>query len=289
MAAAYGTSNTTETTGTSIVITKPASTAEGDLMLAQIAVNAAGRAITAPAGWTSMYNYDDNSHEAAFYYKYAGGSEPANYTWSVDGGSVDLIGAIERFTDIGPGGNTITYAGATASGTAATLSAAASITPQTTTSSVMVFASIHAIPGAGADNASGYAIATDDPGDWTERIDLPTTPNAYLEGIHVATSTTRTETTATGNWSVNIGDNGTTKYLHVVGIQLAEDLTVSVSPSTQTATFGIQSPIVDLLAEVSAGVQTATWSIPTPTVTTPNPNWTYATKSQTEPVYKAKS
>ena len=67
---------------TSVTVSKPTGTIEGDVMIAALGWDANG-SITAPSGWTlirsTLFNTDNN---VAAWYKVAGASEPANYTWS---------------------------------------------------------------------------------------------------------------------------------------------------------------------------------------------------------------
>ena len=86
---------------TSVTITKPAGVVSGDLMIAVI-TNATDETITPPSGWTE---YSDSPrlpsafNKAWAYRKVAGGSEPANYTWSFTGGGARNGGAISAYTD----------------------------------------------------------------------------------------------------------------------------------------------------------------------------------------------
>ena len=70
--------------GTSLTIPKPAGTVEGDLLVAQI--GSAGNAITDLAGWT-LINTASNFAVSKLYWRNAGASEPANYTWTIGASS----------------------------------------------------------------------------------------------------------------------------------------------------------------------------------------------------------
>lgn len=69
---------------TQLVMTRP-SAMDGDLLLAAVAVNGgAAAAITAPPGWTLLQRADhDTNISLITYYKFASGSEPTSYTWSI--------------------------------------------------------------------------------------------------------------------------------------------------------------------------------------------------------------
>lgn len=79
-AAGLGATNTT----TSTTITKPAGTASGDVLLAVVANGGAATApSTVPSGWTLVASASiSTTFWAGVYSLIAGGSEPANYTWS---------------------------------------------------------------------------------------------------------------------------------------------------------------------------------------------------------------
>jgi hypothetical protein len=65
------------------VVTKPAGTASGDLLLAFVGAIGTSVTFTAPSGWTLLAAETSNTNiNFSVYYKVAGGSEPANYTWT---------------------------------------------------------------------------------------------------------------------------------------------------------------------------------------------------------------
>ena len=74
--------------GGSLVVTKPAGTVADDILIATAVENDTGN-ISPPAGWTSLQS---NQPDAASWYKVAGGSEPASYTFSTPSG--DTFGVI---------------------------------------------------------------------------------------------------------------------------------------------------------------------------------------------------
>lgn len=103
------------TTGTSLTITKPSGTASGDLLVAVIYFNGNSNTITPPSGWTSIGGFSTFSSGATseWYYKIAGGSEPADYTWTGTSSNRNS-GVVATFTgsftgdptDSGPNTNT---------------------------------------------------------------------------------------------------------------------------------------------------------------------------------------
>jgi hypothetical protein len=69
----------------SLTITKPTNTAEDDILFALVTwYSTAGATIdSVPTDWTLAGEYLTNNDKYALYYKVAGGSEPADYTWSL--------------------------------------------------------------------------------------------------------------------------------------------------------------------------------------------------------------
>lgn len=95
--AATGANNGTGST--SLSITKPTGVAQGDVMLAAVTATGTGT-VTAPAGWTVVKNTTQGTTlRQAVYYKVAGASEGASYSWglgtsrSTSGGIIDYRGA----------------------------------------------------------------------------------------------------------------------------------------------------------------------------------------------------
>lgn len=79
------TNHSTDVTITQLTLSTP-TVATGDLMLANISVNGGSAAtVTAPAGWTQILRTDNDTNVSILsYWKIAGPSEPASYTWAVD-------------------------------------------------------------------------------------------------------------------------------------------------------------------------------------------------------------
>jgi hypothetical protein len=89
----------------SLTINKPSGTVEGDVMIASIAVRPDTAAITAPANWTLVRRVDNanpNANSLAVYYKVAGASEPADYTWTFST-STGSAGGIQSFSGVDQG------------------------------------------------------------------------------------------------------------------------------------------------------------------------------------------
>lgn len=77
MALTFVNAATANNTVNSLACSKPTNTAEGDLMIAAV-TSEAQYSNNVPSGWTEI---GKNSSSFAVYYKIAGSSEPASYTW----------------------------------------------------------------------------------------------------------------------------------------------------------------------------------------------------------------
>ncbi len=98
-----GSSNNTDT----IEVVKPTGLQQGDFMIAFL--QAGGVSVnSAPSGWT-LHDQTSHGSQGAFnswiYYKFAGASEPADYTWNLSGGDVTPAGgAIAAFRGVSTNG-----------------------------------------------------------------------------------------------------------------------------------------------------------------------------------------
>ncbi len=88
----------TDTVGTSIALSKPAGTVEGDLMIAYVFVPWNGSAgATAPAGWNNLHNDNGlNQSSVSTWYKFASASEPTGWTWQ-GASSTNLQGGVTTY------------------------------------------------------------------------------------------------------------------------------------------------------------------------------------------------
>lgn len=81
--------NASGVSATSVTVTKPTGTADGDLLIA-ITHSPASSSITAPAGWTRLGTFDDPSQIRSAIYKKFASSEGASYAWTF--GTAGAIG-----------------------------------------------------------------------------------------------------------------------------------------------------------------------------------------------------
>lgn len=123
--------------GTSLTINKPSNTATGDLLVAGISVSTAGLTytITPPSGWTSLGSIYtgglSNSTKVELFYKIAGSSEPANYTFtfsvtaSTRRGQISRFSGVDNTTPVDASGQTVTGSDVSVSLPSLTVSAGA--------------------------------------------------------------------------------------------------------------------------------------------------------------------
>jgi MSHA biogenesis protein MshQ len=92
-----------------LTINVPAGTAAGHVMVASVAARPNGILIHPPAGWTLVREDIQttggagNSSRMATYYRVAGATEPASYTWTFSGASTGAAGAIITFSGVDTG------------------------------------------------------------------------------------------------------------------------------------------------------------------------------------------
>lgn len=282
MAVAYGTSAVTEVSGDGdVVVTKPASLASGDMMVAFCLRGGDGSAVSGfdtPTGWTAVDTVaTTNVLHIATFAKVAdsGDAAASDFTFvpsSTDGDKsvVTLIRVTSDLftssaanlshvsgTDDSTGGeNAISYAG---------------LTPIATNPLLMQFIAHRS----DTDIAfSGYAVANNDPS-WTERYDALYDPAGI--GVNYAlASGDYAAATATGNFSAVVDTNGT--YLAVL-VSINESADVTVSPAVVSLTAAPQAPSVSGDANVSPAVVSITAAPQAPVLTQPEADWETIDKS----------
>ena len=82
----------------SLSIAKPAGVVEGGVMVATVTAAGTG-SVTTPSGWTVIKTLTQGSLRQATYYKVAGSSEPASYSWSL-GSSRAASGGIADYSGV---------------------------------------------------------------------------------------------------------------------------------------------------------------------------------------------
>jgi len=196
MAITFQSSQTATFAGNSLTITKPTSTAVGDLLIATITTQSAITSV--PSGWTEITNRDSTTSYARTYcyYVIATSTQTAasNFTWVATSTTV-IAGGISRITgDFHTTPVSVFASGVSSASSSQTFTA--SVTPNNASSLLMFILSTGSNSG-GSNTSSGYAITTSNPS-WTEAYDV--TVFASTTFVHNAMAyATRPEVTATGN------------------------------------------------------------------------------------------
>lgn len=270
MAIALQTHTNAQGDGNTLVINKPASTVDGDLLVAVLSSSAA-RTVTTLSGWTLITNGTNTQCNTYSYYKIAS-SEGASYTWTFSS-TGNNYGVIMRVDGHASSGFLTDFAVATGSGT--TLTFANNVDP--VANSLLIFAVGHSQNDGNSNTISTYAITTSNPS-WTELYDMNDT-TVDSGGLSVAYAT-RLEATNTGNYTAASSGADTL----AVGILIAVQPPVSVtaSPSVITSALSVQDPTVSAGATISPSVVDITTSVIAPTVSFPTPDWTNQSKSSAD-------
>lgn len=253
-------SSTTFANRTTLTLTKPTGTIDGELLIAIIGVPSGG-IFTSPVGWTDFSSASATGVNIQAAYKIAS-SEPASWDWTKASGSV-CAGVVLRVN-----GNSSTPAdqqsGDGADGTA-TPTFTNTITPTVINSLIVL-----AVCSNGGTSHSSQAITTSNPS-WTEQADIDAGGG---NGALSVSTAVRPETTATGDSSATIdsGSAGTDSCAILMSFKVEPNATIS--PAVLTATFSIQAPTVTGGASVSPAVITATFSVQAPSVSLPIAKWT---------------
>ena len=178
---------------TTCVIVKPVGLSEGDLMIAH--VFARGEcAMATPASGFSIIREDHNANvtKSWLYYKIADSDDvaAASFTFTFTDSEYNL-GAIAAFTGIDASNPINADNGASTGQT--TTPTAPTITPSVADCMICLFCA-----GSALSTYSAYAIATANPGSWTEAYDFSETIVAVTESLAMGYAL-RPETSATGD------------------------------------------------------------------------------------------
>jgi hypothetical protein len=163
--------NTTDSA--SVVIARPSGTVAGDVLVASLALNGSGVA-GVPSGWVPMAAVTAATNPKLYaYYRVAGGSEPASYTWSLTS-AAQSSGGIARYTGVDPA-NPLDSVVSTASNSA---SISVLSVPGVTTGSAEAM-----LIGAAAINASPTTVTITGPSGMNERWDLGGKRQEYDDAV----------------------------------------------------------------------------------------------------------
>jgi len=244
MAVTLASSSTTNNLGAataSLVLTKPTGLAVGDIILALFGVNTS-TAVTKPSGWaTHASDTTIAGGASAIYldYKIADSSDVAasDFTWSFTS-SVNS-GVIMRVT----GGMTdhTKWKSAASSGTNTLTPSLTGVTPTTAYGNLL-------IEGLFVQNAgttlSGWAIATNDPGGWTELQDVA---QGSIWTFGVAWALRNNQTSATGNGTVTLAADNTNQWGGIlIAIPQYIDFTITDTVTTSEARTFIRAMLINV-------------------------------------------
>lgn len=264
-----------------VTITKPASLAAGDLMVAIVAIASGTNFNSSEATWTALGEADAGAENIYAYYKVAdaGDAAASDFTITVsttDGGANDYIaGVIIRFTGTAP----ITGTGFADTGSDTDGGAGAytgGVDPRVADNILVLGAIARDAAGGGANSVTGYAVTTSDP-TWTERLDTAQTTGGGVDYCFGVATGPRAASTATGNFSATF-DGDVDDSVGVL-VAVIETTNVSPAPAVVTVTASVQAPSIVGTASVTPSVITLTASVPAPAVATAAPEWANATKS----------
>jgi len=158
------------------VISKPAGTAPGDVLVGSLALNG-GTVASAPAGWVQIAAVLDITNPRLFsYYHVAGSAEPPTYSWTLSA-AVASSGGIARYSGVN-NANPLAAPASTASSAANVSSLAV---PAVTTANPGAM-----IVGAASVNSSSTTLLITSPAEMTERWDLGGKRQDFADAIQPA-------------------------------------------------------------------------------------------------------
>lgn len=192
------------------IFTRPSGTNQGDLLISFLGYEKGSDVtITPPFGWTLIRRIDSGTNNgAASYYKIAGASEPASYTFALTN-SPKIAGGVARYSGVDPD-NPINVSAAS-SGSPSTSQTAPSVTSTIDNTKILVFYS--------SKKAMTYAPAVGTGERWdapNNSEGQPSNMMADFERVLAGATGTRTATTSE--------------------VEVWDSITVALSPST-TFTF----------------------------------------------------
>jgi hypothetical protein len=228
----------------SLSIAKPAGVVEGGVMVATVTAAGTG-AVTAPSGWTAIKNLTGTALRQVTYYKVAGASEAASYSWSL-GSSRAASGGIVDYSGV----NQTVPVDASSSATGESGNATA---PSATTSGA------NDLVLAVASFAAG-TTATPDPST-TEWIDVKSNSNTtdVADFAQVAAGATAAKTVApavsTGAWiAQTVALRDAAQATLAATTTAAPSFTANLNSGDQAKTFTVPLTVSDTRTGASAGL-----------------------------------
>lgn len=226
-----------------LVITKPTGVAEGGLMVATVTAAGTG-AVTTPSGWTVIKSLTGTTLRQVTYYKVAGGSEPASYSWSLgssraaSGGIVDYSGVNQTV----PVDATASTSGESGNGSAPT------VTTSAADELILAVASF----------ATGTTVTPD--ASTTERIDANSATNTtavadFAQASAGATTAKTITPAAAGAWiGQTIALRDAAQATLAIATTAAPSFTANLNSGDQTKTFTVPLTLSDTRTGASAGL-----------------------------------
>lgn len=270
--------NTGDTSASTIVISKPSGTVDGDLLVCMIGWSTGSSyTLTTLSGWTLIRtdSLTSGTLNLASYYKIAS-SEGSSYTWSFSG-AVESAGSIVRVDTVNTSSPIATSNGAgTSGGSTNSVTFADTVSPNLA-SELILFPIFVLSTSRQLTDTSTQAVTTSNP-TWTEVQDV------LLDTLGGGTGTmnfsiayaNRTETTGTGNSSATCnGGTGPNKYISqkiVIANQQAFTFSNSdtvTDTDTITAYINTFQNITDTITNTDS------------TTTTTGKDWTNPSKNST--------
>jgi hypothetical protein len=228
----------------SLSIAKPTGVVEGGVMVATVTAAGTG-SITAPSGWTVIKNVAGTALRQVTYYKVAGASEAASYSWSL-GSSRAASGGIVDYSGV----NQTVPVDATASASGESGNAAApSVTTSAANDLILVAASFTTATTVTPDAAT------------TERIDVKSGSNTsfvadFVQAGAGATATmTATPAVTSSAWlAQTIALRDASQAVLSATTTAAPSFTASLNSGDQSKTFTVPLTVSDTRTGASAGL-----------------------------------
>jgi hypothetical protein len=253
MATAGPTGNTTATVTSSVnafltvalrppdnalTINVPPGTVAGDVMVAAIAVRSSAVLITPPAGWSAqaatVQTLGDSTRHQLFY-RVAGASEPASYTWLFDTPHTGAVGAIASYSGVDTATPIDAFSGNTTPQGADTLLQHRALSTTTTVADAMVI-STHAFGSSATWTSAGVS----------ERVDVASQA-AGNAGVSLAIyDATQPTAGATGDRLATASGNGDRGSAHFIALRPLVPQPVLQWTMDQASWNGTAGEVVDL-------------------------------------------
>lgn len=208
----YEASTTASTNAsTTLVINKPTGTTTDDILIAIIGVSQQNATTTPPDGtWTSIFKSNNGtSVSVESFWKRAGGSEPANYTFTV-GTSGRIAGGLSLYRGVYSAGNPIDVTGTNSTGSDATLETNDANTASARTRVIGIYGIDNAAPRTFSPPSTGAGSTNN----MSERIDVASSDGSLndisvelVDRFQAGTGTSGTNEIATasgtGSWAAH--------------------------------------------------------------------------------------